>query len=58
MMNNQSDMMECVLEDKICINCGRCDYCDLDETKICDNCMECIEDEGFRAVEITDVKYT
>ncbi len=34
---------ECVLEDKECILCGKCDICDLDENKICNNCGKCLE---------------
>jgi len=37
---------ECVLYDRVCIECGECLYCDLDPQKICDNCMKCIEDES------------
>ena len=29
---------ECVLYDRKCIECGECDMCDLDPSKICDNC--------------------
>lgn len=34
---------ECVLYDRECIDCGECERCDLDATKICDNCGKCIE---------------
>lgn len=33
----------CVLYDRLCVNCGECDVCDLDENKICDSCGKCIE---------------
>ncbi len=37
-------MRKCILdEDRNCMECGRCDYCDLDPEKICDNCCKCIE---------------
>ncbi|ADL12694.1 hypothetical protein [Acetohalobium arabaticum] len=53
-----SKISECVLEHKPCTDCGECNYCDLDETKICDNCMECIEgNQEFRAIEVSDIKY-
>lgn len=44
---------KCVLQiDKTCINCGKCDLCDLDEKKICDNCMKCvIGDNDFISVK-------
>ena len=32
----------CVLYDRECIECGECNLCDLDPTKICDNCGKCI----------------
>lgn len=55
---NASKVSECVLEHKPCTECGECNYCDLDESKICDNCMECIEgDQEFRAIGVTDIKY-
>jgi hypothetical protein len=47
----------CVLYDRICIDCGECNYCDLDNTKICDNCLKCIEgDAEYRAIKITDIE--
>ena len=50
-------MMNCVLEDKICINCGECDKCDLDPNKICDSCGKCLESESeYRAIKITEIK--
>ena len=34
----------CILDDESdCTGCGRCDYCDLDPDKICDNCCACID---------------
>jgi len=49
--------MECVLYDRLCINCGECDLCDLDPTKICDNCGKCIDDGSeYRAIKITEIK--
>lgn len=36
-------MKQCVLEDRLCNNCGECDRCDLDPNKTCDNCMQCVE---------------
>lgn len=49
--------MNCVLEDKICINCGECDKCDLDPNKICDSCGKCLESESeYKAIKITEIK--
>ena len=32
----------CVLYDRECIECGECNMCDLDPSKVCDNCGKCI----------------
>lgn len=32
----------CILEDKICTSCGECNMCDLDKTKVCNNCEKCL----------------
>ncbi|MGI6574413.1 MAG: hypothetical protein ACOX3A_00810 [bacterium] len=51
-------MKACVLEDKICINCGKCLYCDLDSNKLCDNCMQCLEsDADYKAILIDDILF-
>lgn len=34
---------KCVLYDRDCIDCGECEFCDLDPTKLCDNCGKCLE---------------
>ena len=32
------------------------DYCDLDNTKICDNCCKCIESNvNYKVIKITDI---
>ncbi len=47
---------ECVLMDRECIDCGECDICDLDSSKICDNCCKCIDsDADFRGIYIDDI---
>lgn len=47
---------ECVLYDRMCIDCGECDRCDLDPNKICDNCGKCIHaGADYRAIEIDEV---
>ena len=49
-------MRKCILEDKTCIECGKCDLCDLDSTKICDNCGKCIEsDRDYAEILIDDI---
>ncbi|MDF2839489.1 MAG: hypothetical protein K0Q99_260 [Clostridia bacterium] len=48
--------IECVLSDRACIECGECDICDLDNSKICDNCCNCIEnDADFKGIYIDDL---
>ena len=44
---------ECVLYDRVCINCGECDICDLDPKKKCDNCGACLEmDDDYSTVDV------
>lgn len=48
---------KCVLdENKLCDDCGECDYCDLNPFKRCDNCGRCIgSDEEYRELKIDDI---
>jgi hypothetical protein len=47
---------ECVLMDRECIGCGECDMCDLDPTKVCDNCCACIDkDADYKSIEIDEI---
>ena len=47
---------ECVLMDRECNDCGECDVCDLDKSKICDDCCKCIEnDADFKGVYIDNI---
>ncbi len=47
----------CVLdENKICNECGECDYCDLNPFKKCTNCGRCIDgDKEYRELKIDAV---
>ena len=47
----------CVLYDRDCINCMECEFCDLDPTKICDNCEKCLNPEGkkYNELKIDDI---
>lgn len=47
----------CIMEDRICTECGECDLCDLDPTKLCNNCCQCINTpEGdYAEIEIEDI---
>ncbi len=50
-------MKKCILYDRGCIDCGECNICDLDSSKICDNCGKCIEFEGdYAEIAISDVE--
>ena len=48
----------CILgENKICNDCGECDYCDLNPFKKCDNCGKCIDsDDEYRELKIDEIK--
>lgn len=54
----------CVLVDnKSCTDCGECDRCDLDPSKICDNCGACIDEyntnsKGFVEIPIDKIDMT
>jgi len=46
----------CILKpEEKCRDCGECDRCDLDETKICDNCCRCLGNFDYRGIEITEI---
>jgi hypothetical protein len=47
---------ECVLMDRECTDCGQCDICDLDDSKICDDCCKCIDtDTDFKGIYIDNI---
>lgn len=48
---------KCVLdEEKICDECGECDYCDLNPFKRCDNCGKCIDSgDEYREIKIDEI---
>ncbi len=46
-------MKKCVLHpENNCTGCNLCNRCDLDPTKICDNCFRCLELDGQDYAEI------
>ncbi len=49
---------KCVLYDRDCIGCGECEFCDLDPTKICDNCGKCLENMNldYAAIKIDGIE--
>lgn len=46
----------CVLEDKVCDNCGECLYCDYDPLKLCDNCCKCINFSDDAIIKIDKIE--
>lgn len=54
----------CVLyENEPCTDCGECDRCDLDPSKICDNCGACLDEfntdeKGFVKIPIDKIDLT
>ncbi len=47
---------QCVLYDRICNDCGECDYCDLNPVKLCDNCGKCLDlEKEYREIKIDGV---
>ena len=48
---------QCILYDRLCNDCGECDFCELDPHKRCDNCMKCVSgDAEYRAIYIDAVE--
>ena len=43
---------KCVLYDRDCIGCLECEMCDLDPTKVCDNCGRCLDIQDFVSIKI------
>ena len=53
------DKKMCVLDETVeCTDCGECMKCDLDPSKICDNCMKCLNPDNaeYRAIRITRIE--
>lgn len=50
-------MRECILEPgRPCMECGRCNMCDLDPEKICDNCCKCLDTADYKEVKIDKIE--
>jgi hypothetical protein len=46
---------KCTLYDRECVDCGECDACDLDSSKICDSCGKCLnEEEEYRSIDVKE----
>ena len=49
-------MKKCILEDKICNDCGLCDkLCQLDPNKVCNNCFRCLGLEDFEEQSYAEI---
>jgi hypothetical protein len=47
---------ECIIyENKICDNCGDCNFCDINPDKVCDNCGICLEGYDYTGIQIDDL---
>jgi len=47
---------QCIIEDRLCYECGECDICDLDSNKLCDNCCKCIDsDTDYKTIDIDEI---
>lgn len=52
------EFKRCVLMDRPCTECGECNMCDLDPSKVCDNCGKCIGLDGslaYKAIKIDGI---
>ena len=45
----------CVLYDRECIGCMECETCDLDPSKVCDNCGKCLDVKEFATIAIDGI---
>ena len=46
---------ECVLYSRECFDCGECECCDLDGSKVCTSCGKCIgSEEEYRTLDVAD----
>ncbi len=51
----KNEREECVLYDRECIGCMECEVCDLDESKVCDNCGKCLEIRDDAVIKIDKI---
>ncbi len=54
----KEEVKRCVLYERDCIGCNECLFCDLDPTKICDNCGKCLEEEDkeYNSIRIEGIR--
>lgn len=46
---------DCILYDRECIGCLECEVCDIDSTKICDNCGKCLDIRDDAVIKIDGI---
>lgn len=47
---------ECVIYDnKMCEECGDCNFCDLNPDKVCDDCGMCINTYDYNGIQVDDL---
>lgn len=51
----KTEREECVLYDRECIGCMECEVCDLDKSKVCDNCGKCLEIRDAAVIKIDKI---
>ena len=49
------ETQKCVLYDRDCIGCLECEMCDLDPSKVCDNCGKCLNIQDFATIKIDGI---
>lgn len=54
-MEKISRVQQCVLYERDCIGCMECETCDLDPTKVCDNCGKCIDMPDVASIKIDKI---
>lgn len=54
-MEKEKRVKECELYDRECIGCMECEACDLNPTKVCDNCGKCIDFQDVASIKIDKI---
>ena len=54
-MKETEHLQKCVLYDRDCIGCLECETCDLDPSKVCDNCGKCLDFKDVASIKIDKV---
>ena len=49
------ETQKCVLYDRDCIGCMECEMCDLDPSKVCDNCGKCLNIQDYATIKIDKI---